>query len=150
MLDRSLIGTRLPTREIAVEEGQMRFFTDVIGETDPVHRDEGQADARGFVGLPVPPTYAFTLNMLASAGPGWLDDAGIDIANVLHGSQEFEYFRPILVGDVISFASRIADIYDKKGGALEFIVIECDAVNQHGELCVRQRISTVVRAGGSA
>lgn len=149
MLDRSLIGTQLPTREIVVEEGQMRFFVDVIGECDPVHRDERTADARGFAGLPVPPTYAFTLNMLASSGPSWLSDAGIALGNVLHGSQDFEYFRPILIGDVISFTSRIADIYDKRGGALEFLVIECDAVNQHGELCVRQRIATVIRAGGT-
>lgn len=150
MLDRNLIGTILPTREIRVEEGQMHFFAAVIGETDLVHRDEGIADARGFTGLPVPPTYAFTLNMLASAGPTWLSDAGIDMGNVLHGSQEFEYFKPICVGDLISFTSRIADIYDKKGGALEFLVIECDAVNQRGELCVRQRMATVIRSGGAA
>ncbi|MNP17480.1 hypothetical protein D3C76_1099140 [compost metagenome] len=36
-------------------------------------------------------------------------------------------------GDTLRFDVRIADIYDKKGGALEFVVRETRVTNQHGE-----------------
>jgi acyl dehydratase len=36
-------------------------------------------------------------------------------------------------GDVLRFESRIADIYDKKNGALWFIVRETRVTNQRGE-----------------
>ena len=36
-------------------------------------------------------------------------------------------------GDTLQFETRIADIYDKKGGALNFVVRESRVTNQRGE-----------------
>jgi hypothetical protein len=41
--------------------------------------------------------------------------------------------------------SRIEDIYDKKGGALEFVVKTSRATNQHGELVAELRSVLVCR-----
>jgi acyl dehydratase len=151
MVDRKFIGFTTPPRSVEVETGQLKFFAKATGETNPIYFDEAAARSAGHPRLPAPPTFAFTLNNLApSKGPSWLSEMGVNIGNVLHGEQSFEYHQPIYAGDVITIAGRITDIYEKKGGALNFIVMENDATNQKGELCVRQRSVTVVRnAGGS-
>ena len=150
MIDRKFIGLKTPPRSVEVEKGQLRFFAKATGETNPVYTDEAAAKAAGHPAIPAPPTFAFTLNNLAPGkGPSWLSQMGVDIGNVLHGEQSFEYHRPIYAGDTITLAGRVTDIYDKKGGALEFIVMENDATNQKGELCVRMRAVTVVRNQGA-
>jgi acyl dehydratase len=68
---------------------------------------------------------------------------GVDLARLLHGEQQFEYFADICAGDVITLQSTVTDIYDKKGGALEFAVEETTATNQNGEL-VAKTIQTLV------
>jgi acyl dehydratase len=55
------------------------------------------------------------------------------VADILHGEQSFSYIRPCHAGDVLSFESRIADIYAKKNGALEFVVKITTVTNQAGE-----------------
>jgi acyl dehydratase len=50
-------------------------------------------------------------------------------------------------GDRLDFEQRIADIYDKKNGALEFVVRETRVTNQHGALVAELRGVTVVRNG---
>ena len=72
-------------------------------------------------------------------------DMGIDMRRVLHGEQHFTHHRTIYAGDDITLTTTTTDIYDKKGGALEFVVQDTAAVNQHGELCIEMRVVTVVR-----
>jgi acyl dehydratase len=48
-------------------------------------------------------------------------------------------------GDTLRYEQRIADIYDKKGGALEFVVRQTRVSNQRDELVAQLRCVTVVR-----
>ncbi|MOA64579.1 hypothetical protein D3C78_1906750 [compost metagenome] len=48
-------------------------------------------------------------------------------------------------GDRLSFETKIVDIYDKKGGALEFVVRETRVTDEQGELVAELRNSLVVR-----
>ena len=68
------------------------------------------------------------------------------IARILHGEQGFTYRKTVIAGDTVTVRSRIADIYSKKNGALEFIVKEASAVNQHGETVAELRTVIVVRS----
>lgn len=149
MIDRKFVGLELAPRHVEVEAGQLRFFAKAVGETDPVYLDEDAARAAGHPALPAPPTFAFTLNQLAPAPSNWMAEMGISIADVLHGEQGFEHLTQIYAGDRITLTGRVADIYEKKGGALEFVVMEIDARNQDDQLCVRQRMVTVVQRRGA-
>ena len=62
-----------------------------------------------------------------------IEDMGIELARVLHGEQSFTYHRMAYAGDVLSFDCHVADIYQKKGGALDFMVRETRVTNQRGE-----------------
>lgn len=150
MIDREkFIGYATPTISVDVEKGQLAFFAQATGETNPIYFDPDAAAAAGHPRLPAPPTFTFVLNSMArtKAGPdgNYMAQMGVNIGHVLHGEQAFEYFKTIYAGDVITLSGKITDIYDKKNGAMEFIVLTTDAVNQHGELCVRLHNTLVVR-----
>lgn len=146
-LDTQYIGHRLAPFSVEVETGRLKLFAKAIGQTDPVYRDEAAACAAGHPGLPVPPTFLFCLEMEAP-NPGALRDLlQIDIARVLHGEQRFAYHAMAYAGDTLHFEQRIADIYTKKGGALEFVVRETRVTNQRGEHVADLVGTTVVRNG---
>lgn len=147
MIDRRHIGLQLPAFEVDVEKGGLRFFAKATGQTDPVYVDDEAARAAGHPGLPVPPSFLFCLEMDAP-NPGELRDRlGIDIARVLHGEQRFVFHGLAHAGDRLRFEQRVADIYDKKGGALEFVVRETRVTNQRGEPVADLIATTVVRNG---
>ncbi len=147
MLDQSFIGHEFPPFSAEVEKGRLKFFAQAIGETDPIYTDEAAARAAGHPTLPAPPTFSMVLDMEGSEQLPVLSLLDLDIARILHGSQEFEYFRPIYAGDTVTVTARIADIFDKKGGALDFVVMEQDYTNQDGQLLVRATSTLVYRNG---
>ncbi|MBO9499240.1 MAG: MaoC family dehydratase N-terminal domain-containing protein [Novosphingobium sp.] len=147
MLDTSFIGHEFPDRFVEVEAGQLRFFAKAIGETDPVYSDLAAAKAAGHPALPAPPTFLFSLEIMTSDEVSVLDLLGVNIGRVLHGEQGFTYSGQIYAGDRIRLSTRIVDIYAKKGGALEFVVQETTARNQHGADVGTGRTVTVVRNG---
>jgi acyl dehydratase len=132
MLNKEHIGKVLPAFTVTAEAGQLRFFAKAIGETDPIYFDEQIARDAGHPGLPLPPTFLFSLEFQAPSN-AWRDDLGIVSSRILHGEESFRYHRMAYAGDTLHFDMRIADIYDKKGGALEFLVRETRVTNQHGE-----------------
>ncbi len=145
MIDRRHIGTEMPPFTVEVERGRLRFFAKATGQTDPVYSDDDAARAAGHPGLPVPPTYLFCLEMDGPNPAAIRELLGLDYRRILHGEQGFTFHRLAHAGDRLTFRQRIADIYDKKGGALEFIVRHTAVTNQHGEAVAELRTVTVYR-----
>jgi len=145
VLDTSHIGTALPAFSVTVEAGRLRFFAQATGQADPVYTDDAAARASGHPGLPVPPTFFFCLEMASPHPSAMRELLGIDIARVLHGEQAFVYHSMAHAGDELRFEPRIADIYTKKGGALEFVVRETRVTGAAGRLVAELRATTVVR-----
>ena len=150
MLDKSLVGYEFAPRFAEVERGQLRFFAKATGETNQIYFNEQAARAAGHPTLPAPPTFLYSLELLAPDPKGTLGLLGIDIGRVLHGEQQFTYFHQIYAGDRIKLSTRISDIYDRKGGALEFVVQDTTAENQHGVTVGAARTVLVVRNRGGA
>jgi acyl dehydratase len=149
MLDKANIGKSLGRITTEVEKGRLRFFAKAIGETNPIYTDEVAAKAAGCRSIPVPPSYFFCLEMIDDPDPtGWLTGLGVNLHNILHGEQSFEYLEMAFAGDSLTFESRITDIYDKKGGALEFIVRETTGVNQLNKVVVKMKLTAVIRNPG--
>jgi hypothetical protein len=95
------------------------------------------------------PARAADLPVRAELDSGAIDtllgQLDIPLRKLLHGEQSFTYHRAACAGDTVSVRSRIEDIYDKKGGALEFVVKTSRATNQHGELVAELRSVLVCR-----
>ncbi|MDD2546444.1 MAG: MaoC family dehydratase N-terminal domain-containing protein [Burkholderiaceae bacterium] len=145
MIDKKFIGQVMPAYSVDVEKGRLRFFAKATGQTDPVYWDEAVAQAAGYPGLPVPPTFLFCLEMETPDPAAIRDLLGLDYRTLLHGEQGFVYHRMAFAGDRLSFEQKIEDIYEKKGGALEFVVRLTRVTNQRGEHVADLRGSTVVR-----
>ena len=55
---------------------------------------------------------------------------------ILHGEQEFEFFKPIFVGDILTGVARVADVYEQeggRGGKMTFMVGRDEYKNQQDE-----------------
>lgn len=141
MVDRSAIGRVFDATHAVVEPGRLRFFLETIGETNPAYLAEGEA-------VGVPPTYLFCLEMMDARDPfAFLRLMDIDLGSVLHGDQSFEYHVPVRIGDRLTFRSRVDDVFDRKGGALTFVVQSTSVENQSGEAVATLRRTVVVRNG---
>ena len=146
MVDQSAVGRCFTPVTARVEPGRLRYFFNTLGETNPVYRDSGAAQAAGYTAVPAPPTYLFCLEMMDAAEPfEFLTALGIDIARVLHGEQRFDYRAPIVVGDTLTFKPRVSSVTDKKGGAMTLVVIETEVINQHGVRVANAARTIVVR-----
>ncbi|WP_061136065.1 MaoC family dehydratase N-terminal domain-containing protein [Caballeronia fortuita] len=132
MIDRKHIGMRLPVFTASTDAWRLRFFAKAIGETNPIYFDDAAARDAGHAALPLPPTFLFSLEF-EQPSTAWRDELGIVSSRILHGEQSFEYHRMAYAGDLLRYEGRIADIYDKKNGALWFIVRETRVTNQRGE-----------------
>ncbi len=146
MIDKKHIGRVIADFRTTAPASQLRFFAKATGETRAVYTDEAAARDAGHPGLPLPPTFLFSLEL--SQPPGtWRDELGIRPDRILHGEQSFKYHRMAYAGEALHFRTTIADIYDKKGGALEFVVRETRVTNQDGEHVADLRSVLVQRNG---
>lgn len=146
MIDKKHIGKVIADFRTSAPASQLRFFAKATGQADPVYIDEAAARDAGHPGLPLPPTFLFSLE-LSQPSNAWRDEVGIVPSRILHGEQSFAYHRMAYAGDTLHFKTTIADIYDKKDGALEFVVRETRVSNQDGEHVADLRSVLVQRNG---
>lgn len=132
MIDRSLIGLTLEPFTVEAEKGRLRFFARAVGETNPIFFDEDAARAAGHPGLPLPPTFLFSMELDGPEPFAFFHRLGIDFARLLHGEQSFVHHRPAYADERLTFTAQVADIFDKKGGALEFVVRETKVADTSG------------------
>jgi acyl dehydratase len=129
-----------------VEMYPLRFFAKAIGANDPIHHDHAAAIAAGYRSLLAPPTYVACLANMADPDPySLLNLLNADPKYVLHGEQRLTFQQPICAGDRLYFNCHIADIYDKKNGALEFVVLDTVVTDPHHASVAEMRAVMIVR-----
>ena len=145
MIDKKFIGYQLQPSVLVVDRTRLKFFAKAIGEQDPVYLDVAAAQTAGYSDVPAPPTFLFAAELDSGANDQLLADLGIPLSKMLHGEQSFRYLQPVCAGDTVTVQSTITDLYDKKGGKLEFVVKDSSVVNQRGERVAELRTVLVVR-----
>jgi acyl dehydratase len=144
-LDSSLIGQSLPGGTLLVTRGRLRLFAKATSQTDPVFTNVEAARRAGHPDLPVPPTFYFGVDLELPDPLGHLQEIGVDLRALLHGEQEFTYHRVAHAGDELTCSSTVVDVFEKKGGALTFLVTDVPITDQHGTTVVTMRTTLVVR-----
>ena len=145
MLDKKHFGHAFTPFSTTVEAGKIRLFCKAIGEENPIYVDEAAAKAAGYRAIPAPPTYLTAVTNDDPDKGGLLRLLNVDIGLILHGEQHYEYLAPVHVGDKITCQQKVTDMYDKKGGALWFVVSETSMKDQAGKLVAKATGITVVR-----
>ncbi len=147
MADRSIVGKAGKPFKMPIEWSKVREFARAIKDPNPLYFDPEVAK-KECGGIPVPVTFLQTSAFWqdADSGPGM---GGFDLRRILHGEQEFELLKPILVGDVLTGVGKVADLYEKeggRGGKMTFLVMETEYTNQKGEKVAIAR-STLIETG---
>jgi hypothetical protein len=115
MIDRSRVGFTTEPTTVVVDGWRVRLFRQAIGDAPPV-ADDG----------PIPPTFLKAIEGEHFSSAELLNLLGVPMRGVLHAEQSFELLGPVRVGDAVEVRRRIADIHDKKSGALTLIVVDSD------------------------
>src|SRR5262245_22450454 len=139
-IDTSVIGKPTGAFKVRVERGPVSFFAKAVLDDNRVFRDPKAAADAGFDDIPAPPTFTFAMQHMGAFGElqppdptggtnpmhTVMGDLYAKGALILHGEQEFEYHRPLVVGDVLSGEGTIVDLYEKDtdSATMTFIVIE--------------------------
>ena len=60
----------------------------------------------------------------------------------VRAGEEYEFFKPVFVGDQVSVTLKLLDVYEKEGksGHLIFTTSEATYTNQNGDLLAKQKI----------
>jgi acyl dehydratase len=129
------------TYEVGAEK--VREFATAIGAENPVHHDHEAARSEGFRDLVAPPMFCVVYSGRAM-GPAILDpELGMNLATMLHGSQEFVWDEPVCDGDLVSTTATCTEIYEKDGKG--FYVFETISTNQEGARTVKGTWTNIVR-----
>jgi acyl dehydratase len=143
MPSKDMIGRVLSTGSATVTAEHVAAFADALGDPDPRYRGSDAV---------APPTYpiAFMIQALAG-GADVFAELGLDFLTLVHGEQEFEYVRPIRVGETLTLTGRIADVYEKRssgGGVLDFVVLETEGAAADGAAVFWSRNVLISRRAG--
>ena len=143
---RVIIGKTGKPFTMPIEWSKVREFARAIRDPNPVYFNPELAK-KECGGIPVPPTFLQAASFWM--GEDSMPTAKFDMRRILHGEQDFEFVKPIFVGDVLTGTSRIADVYEKeggRGGKMTFMVTEIEYKNQKGETVAFAR-GTLVETG---
>jgi acyl dehydratase len=135
-------GAPLPEVVVVVERSAVEQFATGIIDPNAVYRDPRAAADAGFDAIPAPPTFPFVMHnwgAFADLQPDGVDPAASPVTGaigalmrtggmLLHGEQEFEYHRPVQVGDRLRGTGEIEDVYVKESGerVMTFLVTRTD------------------------
>lgn len=132
-IDRCHIGFSLPSFKVSIDPERLRLFAQAIGEENPCFEKIA------------PPTFLKAIEGENNSSRVILEALQIDLKRVLHAEQQFDFIEPVRAGDSITVERRVMDIYDKREGALEFVVIESVLSNEARAVVGRSRQVVMVR-----
>lgn len=158
-----LVGKRLAAAVVAVERGPVEIFAAAVGDDNPVYRSAQAAGAQGLGGIPVPPTFVFACahwgafaDQQPSPAPGSasLVELIALLRNgrkgvILHGEQEFDYHRPMRVGDLLHVDGFVEHVDEKPGSGsrpgMTVMVVRTDYRDGRAQLLTTARSTYLFR-----
>src|SRR5215207_5585519 len=99
---KDMIGRVLSTGSATVTPEHVAGFAAALGDDNPEYKTLA------------PPTYPIAfMTQAMSGGMETFLELGLNFMTLVHGEQEFEFVRPVKVGETLELTGRIADIYEK-------------------------------------
>ena len=152
----AMVGESHTTIEgFEIEAGKVEEFAQAIKDDNPAHRDEEAATEQGFDEVPAPLTFIRTAYFPRYRPDEYDDirpfDLGWRSEYSVHGEQEYEFERPLRVGDVLTGEVELADVYQREGsrrGQMTFAEYELQYWDQNDDLVLTER-QTVIETGGA-
>jgi acyl dehydratase len=153
----AMVGQPLgPPVTALITRREAQRYARAVGDLSPLYFDEEAARAAGYDGLVAPPTFVGH----AMVEGGALEDIRIDgiwiergprlhlrVSRTMFGGEEWEFPRPVLVGDTITAQRRLGAVEEKEGRAGPFVLthFETTFTNQHGDVVAVSRLVGIAR-----
>lgn len=146
-----MVGRSAVTVEgLVVEAGKVAEFARALRDNDPVHQSETAATERGHHAIPAPLTFLRTASF-PRYRPEDVDkmrpfDIGFIHGRTLHASHEYEFERPVYVGDELTGKITLVDVYQRKNAnkeRLTFVAFETKYRDQDDDLVATERHTVV-------
>jgi acyl dehydratase len=128
---------------LAVAGGVPGYFASAHGDPHPFCVDEEAARKSPHGALVAPPTFGVTFAMKPFALACCDPELGLDLLRLLHAEQEFEHGAPVRPGDVLFTEGEIVEVRSR--GALDFLTVRTETVNESGERVLVGRWTAVIR-----
>jgi acyl dehydratase len=143
-VNQELVGrTFEKTTPYLVGREKVREFARAVFATDPANFSVEAARQKGYADVVAPPTFAIVVQQLTLDQLFAVDDAGLEITHVVHGSQQFGYSRPIVAGDELTAQLTVTSIKSLGGNAM--LTAETAVHDAQGEHVVTATSTLVVR-----
>ena len=148
------IGTESEPIVYSIDKGAIKFFAESIMNPDPLYRDEKYARTAKHGEIVAPPTFyggATSVRNTSSDNPSTVSSTYVPMPPGwfgLNAGDDFELFAPVKPGDTLTCREKVVDAYEKQGrsGHLIFVVREKTFTNQHGQVVLIRRGTSVSRA----
>jgi acyl dehydratase len=126
MIDRGKVGFHTAPTRVPIDAWRVKLFCQAIGEDNAAYWDPAAAAAAGLGACPLPPTFLKAIEGEHFSSAALMQLLKVPLLGVLHADQHFDYLAPVHVGDTVELSRRVDRIFDKKDGALTFIVVDTD------------------------
>ena len=126
------VGLKLESYTFRIEKGKIKELAQAIGDLKEEYLN----------GDAVPPTFATVIDFWGG-GSSSAELLNLNMKKVLHGEQQYEYFKEIKPDEEITVQGIIEKAYTK--AAMNFFVIRKDFLNQQGETVLISRSTIIER-----
>ncbi|RJO66107.1 MAG: MaoC family dehydratase [Myxococcales bacterium] len=122
---------------------KIKEFAEAIKSEDKHYLDEEFAAKTPHGGVIAPPTFCVNFNMRPFAAAVMDPELNVNVAFLVHGEQEFEFFRPVKDGDILITTGVVEKMWTK--GNLEFFSVRAETKDESGQPIVTGRYTGVIR-----
>lgn len=111
-----------------MDQERVQYFSQVVGSTYPEE---------------VPPTF---ITICRDGEFELFDHFGISLTKVLHGEQDYSYFKPISVGMELNFQTTLSNAHEKRGrtSLMQFLTFETEITEQPSNTLVAKSKTTII------
>jgi acyl dehydratase len=129
------VGKRYEPVTYAVGREKIKEYAEAVGETNPIHLDVEAAREAGYDDVVAPPMFAVVYSGPALETALFDPDLELDVAQMVHGGQEFRWGPLVVAGDEITTSVALKEISRRAG--MGFYAFESVSTNQREEtVCV--------------
>ncbi len=137
---RSMIGVESEPSVFEIGKEPIRRWAEAIGDPNPLYRDEEYAKKKGYGSIIAPPGFVAQYAYPVKAGQTRIRFRS-PFTRRLNGGNEYEFFKPVRAGDVLTATTKLVDIYQRESrmGKMLFSINETTFKNQDGEVVAKAR-----------
>lgn len=135
-----LIGKRSNKVLNVVERGAVKKFAQAIGDAHPIYIDEEYGTQTRYKNNIAPPTFPMVFDY------GEIEGLNIHQAGLIHGEQQFNYQRPLLIGEALTCFQEVENYYERSGssGTMGFLAIKSSGEDHEGKTVFTSKIVIII------